>query len=104
MSWQGVCRNGEISGSQDAVGIKTLESAVTTGDNPQWLSQSSAWLRGRWGKGKRQTDKKKEREKEQGRTGERSERKEEESKREGDVHQIVPITHVSPAISVTIPD
>lgn len=69
MSWQGVCRNGEISGSQDAVGIKTLESAVTTGDNPQWLSQSSAWLRGRWGKGKRQTDKKKRERKSKGGQG-----------------------------------
>lgn len=47
VSWRGNCRNGEIGGSRDAAGTKTLESAVTTGDNPQWLWQSSASLRER---------------------------------------------------------
>lgn len=47
---------------------------------------------------------KKEREQAGGRTGGRSERKEGESNREGDVNQILPVSHVSPATFITIPD
>lgn len=44
VSLWGEWKNGEISGSRDAAGKKTLESSVTTGNNPQWLWQSSAKL------------------------------------------------------------
>lgn len=45
--------NGETGGSQDTARRKSLESAVTTGDNPRRLWQSSARLREmeEWGGG-----------------------------------------------------